>query len=83
MPHPPAPAAAEGTTNGHLPVAPRTPPPCLEEDYTSRRSPQVLFKLLKDLLKSQYQAVENEFCLLDEMNTGRLSQELMYQLLKK
>ena len=43
----------------------------------------MLFKLLKDLLKSQYQAVENEFCLLDEMNTGRLSQELMYQLLKK
>ena len=54
-----------------------------DDDYSKRRSPQQLFKIIKDLLKSHYQGVEEEFCRLDEMNTGRLSQEMMFQLLKK
>lgn len=52
-------------------------------DYIPPRSSSELFKVLKELLKTQYQAVEAEFCEMDEMNTGRLTQEMMYQLLKK
>ena len=66
-----------------LPQAPVSMEMALEEGYTQRRTPQVLFKVVKDFMKNNYQAVEREFCDLDEMNTERLSQETMYQLFKR
>lgn len=51
-------------------------------DYIPRRPASDLFKVIKQLLKKNYQAVEQAFCDMDEMNTGRLTQEMMYQLLK-
>ncbi|KAH9502531.1 hypothetical protein Btru_068907 [Bulinus truncatus] len=47
-----------------------------------RRSPHELFQLIKDLLNRRFQDVEQKFYEIDETNTRRLSQEMMYQLLK-
>ena len=53
-------------------------------DSTSRkRSCEELFQIIKDLLTRRFQDVERGFQELDELNTRRLSQELMYQLLKR
>ncbi len=40
-------------------------------------------QIIKDLLKRSYQDVEAAFVDLDEQNTRRLSQEMMFQLLKR
>ncbi|KAJ8318169.1 hypothetical protein KUTeg_003260 [Tegillarca granosa] len=48
-----------------------------------RRSPQELFKVIKDLLNRKFQDVERMFYELDEINSNRMSQEMMYELLKR
>ncbi|XP_031415239.1 EF-hand calcium-binding domain-containing protein 6-like [Clupea harengus] len=48
-----------------------------------RRSVSQLFHIIKRLVTEQYQAVERVFHELDEKNTRRLTQETMYQLLKR
>lgn len=48
-----------------------------------RRSHQQLYAIIQDLIKKQYRNVEQAFYELDETNSGRLTQEMMYQLLKK
>ncbi|MBN3281943.1 EFCB6 protein, partial [Polyodon spathula] len=54
------------------------------EDYKNReRTHFQLSKIIKDLLKKNFQSVESAFNELDEMNTRRLSPETMYQLLKR
>ena len=52
-------------------------------DTTPKRSTQELFKIIKDLLKKNYQSVQEMFYELDETNTKRMSQETMYQLMLK
>ena len=52
-------------------------------EVVPRRTETELFKVIKELLKKEYQAVEEAFYELDEQNTRRLSQETMYMLLKK
>ena len=53
-------------------------------DYTSRkRSTDEMFHLIKDLLTRKFQDVERAYQELDESNTRRLTQENMYQLMKK
>nr|XP_015201388.1 PREDICTED: EF-hand calcium-binding domain-containing protein 6-like isoform X1 [Lepisosteus oculatus] len=49
----------------------------------SGRSAGQLFRMIKVLLNKQYQTVEKAFEQLDEKNTKRLTQETMYQLLKR
>jgi hypothetical protein len=52
------------------------------EDYTSRRrGTEELFNVIKDLLTCRFQDVERGFQELDESNTKRITQELMFQLL--
>ncbi|XP_041944700.1 EF-hand calcium-binding domain-containing protein 6 [Alosa sapidissima] len=48
-----------------------------------RWSVSQLFHIIKRLVTEQYQAVERVFHELDEKNTRRLTQETMYQLLKR
>lgn len=48
-----------------------------------RRSPQELFRIIKEIMRKNYQMVEQIFYDMDEMNTGRLTQESMYQLFSK
>lgn len=53
-------------------------------DYAQvRRSPQELFKIIKDLMNRRFQDIERVFYELDEINSERLSQEMMFQLLKR
>ncbi|XP_061196187.1 EF-hand calcium-binding domain-containing protein 6-like isoform X2 [Saccostrea echinata] len=53
-------------------------------DYAQvRRTPQELFKVIKDLMNRRFQDIERVFYELDEINSERLSQEMMYQLLKR
>lgn len=53
-------------------------------DYAQvRRSPQELFKVIKDLMNRRFQDIERVFYELDEINSERLSQEMMFQLLKR
>ncbi|KAJ8383446.1 hypothetical protein AAFF_G00220420 [Aldrovandia affinis] len=47
------------------------------------RSDAQLFVIIKTLVTKHYQAVERAFQELDEKNTRRLTQEAMYQLLKR
>jgi len=49
----------------------------------ARRPPQELFRLIKDLLNRKFQEVEKTFYELDEINSRRISQDLMFKLLKK
>ncbi|XP_048248284.1 EF-hand calcium-binding domain-containing protein 6-like isoform X1 [Haliotis rufescens] len=53
------------------------------EDNFVRRTPQEIFKVIKDLLHRRYQDVEAAFYDLDETNTRRLTTEMMHQLLKR
>ena len=54
------------------------------EDYTSRRrGTEELFNVIKDLLTCRFQDVERGFQELDESNTKRITQELMFQLLQR
>jgi hypothetical protein len=41
------------------------------------------FQTIKELLTKRFQDVERAFYDLDESNTKRLTQEMMYQLLKR
>ena len=43
----------------------------------------VCVQAIKDLLTKRFQDVERAFHDLDESNTRRLTQEMMYQLLKR
>ncbi|XP_062594351.1 EF-hand calcium-binding domain-containing protein 6-like isoform X4 [Saccostrea cucullata] len=53
-------------------------------DYAQvRRTPQELFKVIKDLMNRRFQDIERVFYELDEINSERLSQEMMFQLLKR
>ncbi|MBN3301785.1 EFCB6 protein, partial [Amia calva] len=47
------------------------------------RTPGQLFGIIKTLLNKQYLTVEKAFEEMDEKNTKRLTQETMYQLLKR
>ncbi|KAK3091339.1 hypothetical protein FSP39_019098 [Pinctada imbricata] len=58
-------------------------PNFLDEYAQVRRSPQELFKIIKDLMGRRFQDMERTFLELDEINSGRLSQEMMYQLLRR
>ncbi|XP_030048075.1 EF-hand calcium-binding domain-containing protein 6 [Microcaecilia unicolor] len=53
------------------------------EGHDSGRTPEQLFKIIKNLLHKNYSAIEKEFEELDEMNSRRLTQENMYFLLKR
>ncbi|KAK0049048.1 EF-hand calcium-binding domain-containing protein 6 [Biomphalaria pfeifferi] len=52
-------------------------------DLDKKRSPQKLFKVIKDLLSRRFQDVEQKFYEIDETNTRRLTQGMMHQLLKE
>ncbi|XP_028657943.2 EF-hand calcium-binding domain-containing protein 6 [Erpetoichthys calabaricus] len=52
-------------------------------DNRNMRTPEQLFHIIKRLLNKQYQSIEKQFEDLDEKNTRRLTQEVMYQLLKR
>ncbi|KAL5018758.1 hypothetical protein ScPMuIL_004480 [Solemya velum] len=55
----------------------------MEETYQAHRSTRELFRIIKDLLTRRYQDVEKSFHELDDINSRRLSQEQLFQLLKK
>jgi hypothetical protein len=55
----------------------------LLEDTVARRSPQEMFKVIKDLLNKRFNDVESMFFELDEINSMRMSQEQMFQLLRR
>ncbi|XP_064594452.1 EF-hand calcium-binding domain-containing protein 6-like isoform X2 [Liolophura sinensis] len=55
----------------------------LLDEVISRRTPRELFRVIKDLLRRKFQEVEEMFYQMDDRNTQRMSQESMYQLLKK
>ncbi|GFN96862.1 EF-hand calcium-binding domain-containing protein 6 [Plakobranchus ocellatus] len=52
------------------------------EELHRRRTPQELFKVIKDLMTRRFQDVEQRFYDLDDTNTRRLTQEMMYHLLR-
>ena len=54
-----------------------------EELPQVKRTTQEMFKMVKDLLRKKYQAVEQAFYDLDEQNSGKLTHEMMYHLLKR
>ena len=53
------------------------------EDQAPKRMPQELFKIIKELLTRRYHDVEKIFLSLDETNTKRLTQEMMFQMLRQ
>ncbi|KAL8618778.1 hypothetical protein ACOMHN_000206 [Nucella lapillus] len=53
------------------------------EELYRRRTNQELFKAIKDLLTKRFQDMERVFQDLDESNTRRLTQDMMYHLLKR
>ena len=53
------------------------------EDSVAKRSPQELFKVIKDLLTRRFNDVESVFYDIDENNSMRISQEMMYTLLRR
>ena len=55
----------------------------LLEDTVAKRSPHEMFKVIKDLLTKRFNEVENMFFELDEINSMRMSQEQMFQLLRR
>lgn len=57
--------------------------PPLMDDNIVRRTPQEIFKVIKDLLTKRFNDVERMFYELDEINSMRLSQEQMFQLLRR
>lgn len=54
----------------------------MEETYQAHRTTRQLFRIIKDLLHRRYQDVERAFHEMDDINTRRLSQEQLFQLLK-
>ncbi|XP_045213857.1 EF-hand calcium-binding domain-containing protein 6-like isoform X3 [Mercenaria mercenaria] len=57
--------------------------PPLIDDSVPKRSPQEMFRVIKDLLNKKFNEVENMFFQLDEINSMRMSQEQMFQLLRR
>lgn len=57
--------------------------PSLIDESAPRRSPQEMFKIIKDLLTKRFNDVERAFFELDEINSMRMSQEQMFQLLRR
>ncbi|PAA52594.1 hypothetical protein BOX15_Mlig033909g1 [Macrostomum lignano] len=56
----------------------------LEEPYDpNKRSVSETRRCIRDLLHSRFQEVETAFYELDTFNSGRLTQEMMYQLLNR
>ncbi|XP_020392917.2 EF-hand calcium-binding domain-containing protein 6-like [Rhincodon typus] len=53
------------------------------QEYGSGRTTDQISNIIQDLVKKQYQMVEQNFNKLDKMNTRRFSPESMYQLLKQ
>ena len=53
------------------------------EDIVPKRSTHQITRLIKEAFKNDFQRIEEEFQNLDEKNTQRLTQEMMYQLLKR
>ncbi|XP_067858335.1 EF-hand calcium-binding domain-containing protein 6-like [Heptranchias perlo] len=53
------------------------------KEHSLGRTTDQVSKIIQDLLKKQYQVVEQDFNKLDKMNTKRLSPESVYQLLKQ
>ncbi|XP_076459815.1 EF-hand calcium-binding domain-containing protein 6-like isoform X2 [Babylonia areolata] len=75
---------AHGTQNGEGdPPVTAALPDQDEDELQLRRSNQQLFKVIKGLLSKRFQEVEKAFYELDEANTRRLTQEMMYQLLRR
>ncbi|XP_043568663.1 uncharacterized protein LOC122561192 isoform X4 [Chiloscyllium plagiosum] len=54
-----------------------------DKEYGSGRTTDQISNIIQDLVKKQYQMVEQNFNKLDKMNTRRFSPESMYQLLKQ
>ncbi|XP_043911774.1 EF-hand calcium-binding domain-containing protein 6-like [Protopterus annectens] len=63
--------------NGYQELGGKSPSP------RTVRSTEQLSKMIKDLLKNNFDEVDLAFSELDTMNTRRLSMETMYQLLKR
>ena len=57
--------------------------PPLMEEVGPKRTPVELFKVIKDLLTRRFNDVERVFYELDELNSMRLSQEMMFMLLRR
>ncbi|XP_052785640.1 EF-hand calcium-binding domain-containing protein 6-like isoform X2 [Mya arenaria] len=55
----------------------------LIDEAAPRRSPQEMFRVIKDLLTKRFNDVERMFFELDEINSMRFSQEQMFQLLRR
>ena len=53
------------------------------DDVVPRRTAHESFKVIKDLLTRRFNDVERMFYELDEINSMRLSQEQMFQLLRR
>lgn len=49
----------------------------------ARRSQQQLYMIIRSLINQKYRKVEEAFYEIDEANSGRLTQEMTYQLLRK
>ena len=56
---------------------------CSTTAYDSNESTSLYLQLIKDVMKQDFQAVEAEFMELDEKNSRRMSQDMMYNLLKR
>ncbi|KAK7111211.1 EF-hand calcium-binding domain-containing protein 6-like isoform X2 [Littorina saxatilis] len=74
-------APGDGVDLGLLPTA--LVPDVDSEELHRRRTNQELFKAIKDLLTKRFQDVERAFHELDESNTRRLTQDMMYMLLRR
>lgn len=73
----------EMEVNGHGSPLPTALVPDVEmEELHRRRTNQELFKVIKDLLHRRFQDVEERYYELDDTNTRRLTQDMMYHLLK-
>ena len=57
--------------------------PPMFEDSIAKRTPQELFKVIKDLLTRRFNDVERVFYDIDELNSMRISQEMMFMLLRR
>lgn len=57
-------------------------PPMIEES-SPKRTPQELFRVIKELLGRRFNDVERVFFDLDELNSMRISQDMMYMLLRR
>ncbi|KAK3772027.1 hypothetical protein RRG08_008265 [Elysia crispata] len=76
-------ASGEENMDGELAPLPTAVVADVEmEELHRRRTPQELFKVIKELMTRRFQDVEQRFYDLDDTNTRRLTQEMMYHLLR-